>query len=160
MWPKIIDLIIAWLKSRPRTELTQQILELRDAMRHCHHAYVQFSEAKETRDQAAIDMRYQEWRGAFGVLDTAVANVDEVLHIFGKDAREQVNSYLISEQEPCPEDGRAVSAGIVELLNEMPENPRATTGTVEFEDALTTLDEFIRNTFKPEEVVAAKRPLL
>lgn len=53
-------------------------------MRDCHDAYVRFSRSKETGDQATIDKRYREWRGAFRVLHIAVANVGEVLHIFGK----------------------------------------------------------------------------
>jgi len=160
MWPKIIELIISWLKSKPRSDLTIQVLRLRDAMKDCHSSYECFAAAKVQGEQSEIDQRYRQWRAAFGVLDTAVADVDEVLHIFGKDARDQVNMYLISESAPCAEDGYAVSAAIVELLNEPPENPQATTGKVEFSAALETLDRFISANFKPEEVVAAKRSVL
>lgn len=160
MWPKIIELIIAWLKSKPRSDLTKQILTLRDAMNNCHASYERFATAKAHGDQAEIDQRYRDWRVAFGELDTAVAEVDEVLHIFGKEARDEVNRYLVSESAPCAEDGYAVSAAMVELLNVRPDNPQATTGKVEFSDALDTLDRFISATFKPEEIVAAKRPLI
>jgi hypothetical protein len=101
-------------------------------MKDCHSSYERFATAKAQGEQSEIDQTYRQWRAAFGVLDTAVADVDEVLHIFGKKARDQVNMYLISESAPCAEDGYAVSAAIVELPNEPPENPQATTGGSRF----------------------------
>jgi len=160
MWPKIIDLIINWLKSKPRSDLTTHIMTLRDAMRDCHETYLRFSDAKAEGDQAVIDQSYLEWRAAFGILDTAVAKVDDVLHIFGKEAHREVQRYLLSESKPCAEDGYAVSAAMVQLLREKPRDPQATTGKAEFADALDKLDAFISSTFKPEEVIAAKRPFL
>lgn len=160
MWPKIIKLIIDYLKSRPRADLTAKVLALRDAMRDCNSSYVRFAAAKSRGGQSAIDASYRDWRGAFGILDTAVAEVDDVLDIFGPEARSQVNMYLMSESVPCAEDGYAVSAAIVHLLDEPPGDPQATTGKVEFSDALDTLNRFIAANFKPEEIIAALRPML
>lgn len=157
MWPKIIDLIINWLKTKPRSDLMIQVMTLREAMHDCHETYLRFSNAKAQGDQAVIDQSYREWRGAFGMLDTAVAEVDDVLHIFGKEARRKVQMYLLSESKPCAEDGYAVSAAMVQLLREEPRDPQATTGNAEFADALHKLDEFISGNFEPEEIVAAKQ---
>ena len=159
MWGKIIDLLIDWVRNRPANNVADGLLALRDAMKSCDESYHAYAAARERGEDQAISDLYKLWRTNFGTLDLAVSQVDEVLEIFGPDARRFVGGYLASEMEPVPENGFAVAIAAVQVGERVPSDVQQTTGEVDFPEALDKLDAFIREVYSPPQIAAARARL-
>jgi hypothetical protein len=135
------------------------ILSLRDAMKACDEAYTRYAGARDSRNEKATARAYNEWRMNFGALDLAVAQVDEVLEIFGPDARSTVAIFLASEAEPAPEDGLSVATAAVQSGEGVPSDLQGTTAEIDFPQAQAALDAFIAKVYKPSDIAAARARL-
>lgn len=173
IWDTLIGLAATALKERPRHEVLEQLLKLRDAMVACQKTYDDYQAVLKEGDYntvmekrgnlprpAGIDFAIlydprELWVQAVENLAAALSNVDHILMIFSPETGEQIKYYGITEAISAEEHG----SNCMDVLNfagtEI--DLKKVSLSAKFELALRKLDEFIRQNFKPEEVFTAQK---
>jgi hypothetical protein len=130
-----------------RDKFVTLFLDLRDAMRDCHKSYVAYK-TKEGKDGA--DEKKFQWKSNLQKLILAIRELDEVFSIYSPETKQKLQMYSITETRTF--GGRTYLTG--------PGND----GNVDdalgasFDDALASLDKYIRDEFRPEEIYRARKP--
>lgn len=153
MWPKLIELVMKWWQAKPRKDIIAGIVELRDAMVACQRHYEIFKKEADVSDALKA---HQEWLRSLGRIARVIEEFDRILVIFGPEAREATRQYL--EDDSREAKPKAVFEGTAIMLEteDMGVDFRRERLTESFNSALGELDGFIRSTFKPEEIHAAR----
>jgi phytoene dehydrogenase-like protein len=130
------------------------MVELRDAMVACQTHYEKFQ--RDGSDNASAGPWMRSLRRIAGVIE----EFDRILETFGPEARETMRRYLDCDSKYAREREVFVyTAGRMEA-DDMGVDYRNEKLAASFTSALGELDKFIRSTFKPEEIHAARKSRL
>jgi hypothetical protein len=176
VWDTLIGVAAAALKEHPRKEVLMGLLELRDAMIACQKTYDDYQDILKQGDYDRVmeqrrnlprpagmefallyDPR-ESWGQTVAGLAEVLTNFGDILTIFSPEAAKHVRYYGTIEAMN-PDHPPAGTSDPMDVLNAV----GAGIGLAEvslssqFEVALSKLDEFIRQNFKPEEVFAAQK---
>ena len=156
MWGILVGLIERWWRDKPRRDVVNTVVRLRDDMMYCHYWYMRFREALEAGDLGVLDPNpQQEWMRSVEWLTLTMNELDTVLSIFTPETHEALTGYV--KEEGGLRDVFALQqiAPVLKLTLEID----IETGTMNdtFSQAMNELRKFICTNFKPEEVLAASR---
>jgi hypothetical protein len=161
MWATLIGLIERWWREKSRLDTVRAIVKLRDAMQNCDKRYQTYVAAKKSRASGHLSIQKQsleEWRESISELGERVKQLAEVFEIFDPKVHRSIFAYHGDEIQYLAKD---VLYAVAEQLKEEPEiDIYSVAISDKYREALHDLDVFIRSTFKPEELLAAKRSRL
>lgn len=190
MWEKLIGLFIEWAKGRPRTQILNELLHLRNAMRSTQSAYLKFLEVQQKGEaRTTVDAAFLWWC-EFEKLTLVIADIDEVIGLFRPEIGGALRDYVYAERnfglshikpflltatdvemiegdDKEFDDARAARNRLFRdfgdlgaLKTVLDWNIRQADAGVHFDSGLEVLDSYIRTTFSIEEVQAAYKPLV
>lgn len=155
MWSTLIGLIERWWREKPRLDVVRSIVRLRDAMQACEKSYEAYRDAKAGSakgDAAELRALRVVWDRNVQSLTSQVAVLGRMLEIFSPELYREILEYSGDEADTLADDA------LYKMASEMKEEPEIDITRVVLTDnyrkALTELDHFIRENFKPEEVHA------
>jgi hypothetical protein len=142
MWGKLIEIIVQLIKEKPRSDLLVDLLWLRSSMHNCITQYRKVAIMNKVRVAGLLVGRrnFNKWRESIYEFGAALRNLDDVLGIYSSDALRECEAFFAADSE---EQNR-------KYLSLTEHN---------YEAALAGLDDFIKQTFKPEEVMRASQAL-
>lgn len=154
MWSTIVQMIERWLREKPRADVVVATVALREAMIACQDAYTRDKAQKERLGGANTEISAWEWQLSVTELGNTLSRINLTLGIFAPEVSRAIERYLDAEGGLPPR---------LALQNALDRMASAVGGSsdiaveeidigVEFQQALTALDEFIRKEFKIEEV--------
>ena len=172
MWTKIIDLIIGWVKEKPRKDVVSKIMNLREAMKKCHEAYGHWlSDKDKGNTHRGLGDPYIAWAYSLQDLASAIRDVDDVIAIFSPEAKGALYGYQMHEWHLADaaqirhfrrELDQSLELLSLRVLGTEETEKGETEGGIEadFTEAMDKLDQFIRTTFRIEEVDASRHKLI
>jgi hypothetical protein len=172
IWDTLIGLAATALREKPRQDVILALLNLRESMVVCQKTYDDYQKMVKDGDyDLLMDQRREMvappeavrmydprdcWQECLPRLAEAMCDADPILTIFGPDADAHLHFYVATEAQfdmtassSIDDVFRQAGAGI--------ELTRADALGLKFRIALTKLDSFVRENFKPEEVFAARK---
>ena len=162
MWTTLLGLIERWWREKPRLDLVRAIVQLRDSMQECQRCYRDFTAAKKSRTRAARDELpwiKMRWRQSIARLSYSVGDLDDVLSIFDTATHRAVFAYTSDEAELDEYEDSLLQLA-AQLGQPLEIDVRNLNIEVGFDEALKSLDAFIRSMVKPEEIDAHSRSRL
>jgi hypothetical protein len=180
-WETIIGTAEKVWERKPRKDVANALVELRNAMADCHEAYRKFEQMVPTAEPAEVErvktfdelMALDEipfenpkeyWARCVRSLGDCIARIGPVLEIFSPETSRALIAYQTMEEvdfgslevDPFFDSDEQFEKLAVTINQEKPKislaNPELDGG---FENALTKLDTFIKENFKIEEIYKA-----
>ena len=178
IWDTIIQLSATSLKEYPRKRVLSTLLELRDAMIACQTTYGDYQAViKEGEYNSVLEKRenlprpdglaflYDPrkcWGESVSILASVLSEeVSYIINIFSPETDKYIRHYETTEADSYGKDyvdayHRCDTATFLNALDAGVDVNQVALNS-QFELAIRNLDEFIRTTFKPEEVYVARK---
>lgn len=172
LWSALIGVVERYWEGKPRKDVAASLVTLRENMIDCQRWYEAYT---ALRKQGDVDKLWRkqwkaaekaglstpphpqvEWIRSLTGIGDAILRLDSVLSIFSPETHNKIERYHSVESLEAGAMGMLLPAA--EELGQPP-GFNLEEGTLEptFKTALDTLDAFIKENFKPEEVFKAKR---
>ena len=157
MWIALTEIIENRWKDKPRGDLVQSVIHLRNSMINCQQWFEKYKNALDHSKVGKLpypNPRF-EWIRSLTILGKAVASLDQVFSIFSPETREHIRSYFFEEDLALAALGSLIPAA--EELGGWTDFD-IENGKLEatFNTALEKLNNFIKENFKPEEIFSVK----
>jgi hypothetical protein len=142
MWGKLIDIIVQLIKEKPRSDLLVDLLWLRSSMHNCITQYRKVAIMNKVRIAGLLVGRrnFRKWGESIYEFGAALRNLEDVLGIYSSDALRECENFFHVDSEEQFRRELSLTEG-------------------NYDAALARLDDFIKQTFKPEEVMRASQAL-
>ena len=161
MWSTLIGLIERWWREKPRLDVVRAVVRLRDAMEGGESSYEAYRAASSSKVEGKTVDLYglrRVWERNVNLLSAQVVELGKVLHIFSPELYREVMDYSGDEVDTLADDA------LYKVAKEMDQCPEIDITKIVLTDnyrsALSQLDAFIRENFKPEEVHAVTKSRL
>lgn len=155
MWTTVIGLIERWWREKPRRDVVQSVVQLRDAMVDCQSAHERHTRSGSP-GSSDVDRKdsFDDWTKAVDHLANSLEELDTVLAVFSPTAHDALHIYFQLERQRGYhlDDARRLEAVAADLGEPLGIDLDHATISHNFREALDALQQFIATNFKPEEI--------